>query len=199
MPSDKALTNKELIHQFRTITTMLKVLREAPTISEGGAMHVEDTFISQEREQELQVLDALSTILVRNHETVAVVSQPGDRTGDYEIVACAHFSRDHIEFPPAPDPQHELDCPTTNPHPESNQEKLEDVSSVTAEPCQIHDGSQDNAPPPIPTPHEECKDSHVAVADSITDSGTTQPPIIETRDVNKVDIDDPLAYVRKNW
>jgi hypothetical protein len=56
---------------FRTITTMLNVLQDGPT-SHKPAAYLRNTGHSKARE--LRTLNAIATLLVRQHEVVSVVS-----------------------------------------------------------------------------------------------------------------------------
>lgn len=70
---------------FRSITTMLGSLRGV------GYLNLIDTntnSLQKETREELRVLVALATILVRNHEVVTVVELP--QMGDVKTIACAH-------------------------------------------------------------------------------------------------------------
>jgi hypothetical protein len=115
MPSDtdnlKMLTDEHLILQFRTITTMLNVLHEIPV---GGtrSMVVEETSVPKGQEEKLRLLGALSTVLVRNYEIVAVVSSDsGGMLGRQEVIGCV-FSPNLLELTSS-NPQ--LDSSTAKP------------------------------------------------------------------------------------
>ena len=65
-------TNAEYHHAFRTIITMLSFIESpTPSTSETGPIGFEKKDCKN-----LRVLDALSAILVREHEIVAAVAEP---------------------------------------------------------------------------------------------------------------------------
>jgi hypothetical protein len=77
-PSDNILA-------FRTITTMLNVLQDGPNNSHKPAAYLRNTGRSKARE--LRTLNAIATLLVRQHEVVSVVSTTTWLGVD--LVACA--------------------------------------------------------------------------------------------------------------
>jgi hypothetical protein len=80
----KALDPKtEALHAFRTITTMLSLIQSA-----RGTAGNRPKFSSQEKRQ-LQLLDALAAVLVRNNGVIAVTarSYDSDDSGKVEVLA----------------------------------------------------------------------------------------------------------------
>jgi hypothetical protein len=71
---------------FRTITTMLSYIYRAKTFSDTARSP------NRERCQELKILNALATIMVREHEVVAVVAKPPDGSGITQVIACTHLT-----------------------------------------------------------------------------------------------------------
>jgi hypothetical protein len=78
--------NDDLILDFRTITTMLEILQQMPTEAKR-TMELR----TKEDKQELRVLSALATLLVRRFEVTAVAM--GGSSSQVSLVACASDSR----------------------------------------------------------------------------------------------------------
>jgi hypothetical protein len=53
------------------------------------------------KRRELRLLNALATIMVREHEIVAVVRKMGGKPGILEVIACVHLPSDTDELTPA--------------------------------------------------------------------------------------------------
>jgi hypothetical protein len=75
----------EGILAFRTITTMLAVIQEGTTFSDSK------TSPSAEQRQELNILNSLSTVIVRDAEVVAVIVKDGSAER-LEVIACTHLT-----------------------------------------------------------------------------------------------------------
>ena len=87
--SKKGISSPEIIPEailaFRTITTMLAVVQEGTTFSDSKKSPL------PEQRQELEILNALSTVIVRDVEVVAVIVK--DRsTEQLEVIACTHLA-----------------------------------------------------------------------------------------------------------
>lgn len=79
------VSSKDIL-AFRTILAMLiEVLPLAEPIETGK----KSRYATQEQKDELKILSALATILVMEHEVVAVVAKKGD--GDVEVVASSNM------------------------------------------------------------------------------------------------------------
>jgi hypothetical protein len=84
--SSPEATPSEGILAFRTITTMLALIQEGTTFSDSKGRP------STEQRRELKLLNALSTVIVRNVEISAVVVKPDDGSGQLEVIACTHLT-----------------------------------------------------------------------------------------------------------
>jgi hypothetical protein len=83
-PSE-ATTPPENILAFRTITTMLSHIQEGTTFSDSRCS------VSKELGRELEILNALSTVIVRDVEIVAVTAKPDNGSGKLEVICtCTH-------------------------------------------------------------------------------------------------------------
>jgi hypothetical protein len=79
-------TPSEGILAFRTITTMLALIQEGTTFSDSKGHH------SKEQSLELEILNALSTVIVRDVEVVAVTAKHNNGSGQFEVIACADLT-----------------------------------------------------------------------------------------------------------
>ena len=79
----------EKILAFQTFTTMLAQLKTHSKSS--SAWKVDDNIVKGPKHEELQVLDVLATLLVRNHEVVAVSADRTRRNRTIQVIACAHL------------------------------------------------------------------------------------------------------------
>lgn len=80
----------EAIHAFRTITTMLSLIQS----TRGPAGNQENLVDSQ-----LQLLDALAALLVRNNGVIAVTAMPYDDSGKVEVLASYTGNRESLITP----------------------------------------------------------------------------------------------------
>ena len=70
---------------FRTITTMLAEVQDGTTFSDSK------TALFAEQCQELKILNALSTVIVRDVEIAAVIVKDGSAR-QLEVIACTHLT-----------------------------------------------------------------------------------------------------------
>jgi hypothetical protein len=81
VPSLDAKT--EAIYAFRTITTMLSLIHSTRRVtSRNHSQHLKGS----SQYEVLQLLDALSAVLVRSHGVIAVTAQPYDDSGRVEVL-----------------------------------------------------------------------------------------------------------------
>lgn len=79
-------TPSEAILAFRTITTMLALVQEGTSFSDSKGLH------NVELRRELKLVNALSTVIVRDVEIAAVVVKPDNGSGQLEVIACTHLT-----------------------------------------------------------------------------------------------------------
>ena len=100
-PTQQAALSREidnhLILQFRTITSMIHALQQLPT-KDKKPMELR----TREEREELRILGALATLLVRRYDVTTVTT--GGSSGDVSLVACASDS--HMS--PSPDEESSL-------------------------------------------------------------------------------------------
>lgn len=93
----------ENILAFRTITTILSKIQQTTSFKYTTVKPS-----SKEERQELRVLNALATIMVMNHEVVAVVTNQSDVPGKLEVVICRNLIKDREKLTGIINPQPEL-------------------------------------------------------------------------------------------
>lgn len=93
-------TKEKYLKAFRTITMMLSSMQSQSQASIESTTRPE---IAKKDRNDLKLLDALSTILIRRHEIVAVVAKPFDGSKLQVIASVAHPSNTELFSQPDDD------------------------------------------------------------------------------------------------
>jgi hypothetical protein len=190
----------QYILAFRTITTILNVLQNAPLTTQSVQnMHILDAPIKREG----QILSALANLLVRADEVAAVVSQPGQGFG-VQVIACINPD-ETVDVLSDDLPDATAHLPTVHPDQPHHTIKTDDAADVTAD--IDHSQSTDHNQTPA-TSHADCNGDFLTTInprrpnkpipnDAMTFTGTA-PHIFQPGRIN-VDVFNPLAYVLTCW
>jgi hypothetical protein len=93
--SDDSSVLEEDIQALRTMITMLYLIQQGKQSNSDLPVNISETPnpppATDEQYKELKILSALATVLVMEHDVVAVVAKPGnarDSEGSVEVLAC---------------------------------------------------------------------------------------------------------------
>jgi hypothetical protein len=99
-PNDHTSSADTLRLAFRTISTMLDFFQHSSVDGQSKPIGVKEDLSAIPELSQLQLLSALSTVLVRQHEVVSVVSGRG--VGGVELFACSQRDVDQDTAPYSP-------------------------------------------------------------------------------------------------